>query len=72
VKWPVGTRKWEGTIQCLRNNGQRFTARVVITPRRDAQGRPLGLRLISKDISEEIRLTEEPRRLKEKYAVTVA
>ena len=51
--------KWEGTIQRLRKNGQRFTARVVITPRRDASGRPAGFLLISKDISDEIRLTEE-------------
>src|SRR5436309_15946227 len=27
--------KWEGTLQRMRKNGQRFTARVVITPRRD-------------------------------------
>jgi PAS domain S-box-containing protein len=51
--------KWEGTIVRVRKNGQRFTARVVITPRRDARGRPVGFLLISKDVSEEIRLTEE-------------
>ena len=51
--------KWEGTINRLRKNGQQFTARVVITPRRDASGRPIGFLLISKDISDEIRLTEE-------------
>src|SRR5579863_5275099 len=51
--------KWEGTIHRLRKNGQRFTARVVITPRRDPSGRPAGFLLISKDISDEIRLTEE-------------
>src|ERR1700704_5364681 len=34
--------KWEGTLQRLRKNGQRFTARVVITPRRDAAGRAIG------------------------------
>src|SRR6185503_6017707 len=51
--------KWEGTLQRLRKNGQRFTARVVITPRRDASGRAIGFLLISKDISDEIRLTEE-------------
>src|SRR6185295_10881335 len=37
----------------------RFTARVVITPRRDSSGRAIGFLLISKDISDEIRLTEE-------------
>jgi PAS domain S-box-containing protein len=51
--------KWEGTLNRLRKNGDRFTARVVITPRRDAHGRAIGFLLISKDISEEIRLTEE-------------
>jgi len=51
--------KWEGTINRLRKNGQHFTARVVITPRRDASGRAIGYLLISKDISAEIRLTEE-------------
>ena len=51
--------KWEGTLGRHRKNGQRFTARVVITPRRDPTGKPIGFLLISKDISEEIRLTEE-------------
>src|SRR5690349_2786410 len=53
--------KWEGTLQRVRKNGQRFTARVVITPRRDSKGKPIGFLLISKDISDEIRLTEELR-----------
>jgi PAS domain S-box-containing protein len=53
--------KWEGTLMRLRKNGKRFTARVVITPRRDATGRAIGFLLISKDISDEIRLTEELR-----------
>jgi PAS domain S-box-containing protein len=53
--------KWEGTINRIRKNGARFTARVVITPRRDASGRPAGFLLISKDVSDEIRLTEELR-----------
>ncbi|MBI4832128.1 MAG: PAS domain S-box protein [Candidatus Lindowbacteria bacterium] len=51
--------KWEGTLTRVRKNGQQFTARVVITPRRDSAGRPLGFLLISKDISDEIRLTEQ-------------
>ncbi|MDD5544975.1 MAG: PAS domain S-box protein [Acidobacteriia bacterium] len=51
--------KWEGTIQRRRKNGEEFTARVVITPRRNANGKPIGFLLISKDISDEIRLTEE-------------
>ena len=51
--------KWEGTISRVRKSGERFTARVVITPRRDSTGTPIGFLLISKDISDEIRLTEE-------------
>ncbi len=53
--------KWEGTIQRVRKDGQQFTARVVITPRRDALGNSIGFLLISKDISEEIRLVEQLR-----------
>ena len=53
--------KWEGTLTRVRNDGSRFTARVVITPRRDSGGRAIGFLLISKDISDEIRLTEELR-----------
>ena len=51
--------KWEGTFKRVRKNGERFTARVVVTPRRDAGGKPIGYLLISKDISDEIRLTGE-------------
>lgn len=51
--------KWEGTIRRRRKNGQEFTARVVITPRLDSSRKAIGFLLISKDISDEIRLTEE-------------
>ena len=53
--------KWEGTIGRRRKDGSRFTARLVITPRRDTSGKPVGFLLISKDISDEIRLTEQLR-----------
>ncbi len=53
--------KWEGVIGRVRKDGKRITARVVITPRRDASGRPVGFLLISKNVSDEIRLTEELR-----------
>ena len=53
--------KWEGTIERVRKNGDKFTARVVITPRRDSAGNAVGFLLISKDISDEIRLTDEVR-----------
>ena len=51
--------KWEGTIHRRRKNGEQFTARVVITPRLDSARKAIGFLLISKDISDEIRLTEE-------------
>ena len=49
----------EGTIRRRRGNGEQFTARVVITPRLDSSRKAIGFLLISKDISDEIRLTEE-------------
>ena len=51
--------KWEGTLRRQRKNGEQFTARVVITPRMDSSRKAIGFLLISKDISDEIRLTEE-------------
>jgi PAS domain S-box-containing protein len=55
--------KWEGTLSRKRKNGDQFTARLVITPRRDPSGKPTGFLLISKDISDEIRLTQYARSL---------
>ncbi len=55
--------KWEGTLTRQRKNGEKFTARVVITPRRDSSGTPIGFLLMSKDISGEIRLTQYARSL---------
>lgn len=54
--------KWEGTLSRLRKNGELFTAHAIVTPRRDAQGQVTGFLLISKDISEEMRLGAEQRR----------
>ena len=55
--------KWEGTLTRRRKNGDQFTARLVITPRSDPSGKPIGFLLISKDISDEIRLTQYARSL---------
>ena len=55
--------KWEGTINRRRKNGEVFTARLVITPRRDASGKPVGFLLISKDISAEIQMSQYARSL---------
>lgn len=55
--------KWEGTLTRQRRNGEQFTARMVITPRHDASGNAVGFLVISKDVSEEIRLTGYARSL---------
>jgi len=49
--------KFEGTISSRRKDGTNFTARVVLTPRRDEKGDPIGFLLISRDVSDEMRLT---------------
>ncbi len=61
--------KWEGKVKRRRKNGQSFIARVVVTPRRDGGGRAVGFLLISKDISDEIRLAKLEREVaKRKWA----
>jgi PAS domain S-box-containing protein len=52
--------KWEGTIARRRKNGEQFTARLVMTPRFDAGGSPVGFLLMSKDITNEIRWPNMP------------
>jgi diguanylate cyclase (GGDEF)-like protein/PAS domain S-box-containing protein len=51
--------KWEGTLRRVRKNGEEFLARVVVTPRMNSSGKAVGILLISKDISEEIRMTKQ-------------
>jgi PAS domain S-box-containing protein len=51
--------KWEGTVTGARRDGSRLIARVVLTPRPNRDGEPIGFLLISKDITDDIRLTEE-------------
>src|SRR5438034_5031881 len=55
---------WEGTIARRRGDGSQFMARVVVTPRRDASGRPVGFLLMSKDVSHEMAFTEDLRKAK--------
>ncbi len=55
--------KFEGTVSRRRKNGEQFTARLVITPRLDVSGKPIGFLLISKDISNEIRMAQYARSL---------
>jgi PAS domain S-box-containing protein len=53
--------KWEGVIGRVRKDGKCITARVVMMPRRDAAGGPVGFLLISRSVLDEIHLTEELR-----------
>ena len=52
----LDTGKFEGTVVRMRKNGTTFTARAVLTPRRDNKGDAVGLLIISRDVSDEIRL----------------
>jgi PAS domain S-box-containing protein len=51
--------KFEGLVVRRRKDGTTFTARVVMTPRRGADGVPRGFILRSNDISDETRLNQE-------------
>jgi len=55
--------KFEGTITRRRRNGERFTERVVNTLRHDRARRAIGFLLISRDISDEIRMSQYARSL---------
>ncbi len=59
------TGKAEGVFERVRKSGQRFTASVAVTLRRDASGVPIGYLLISKDITEQKTLEEQLRRKNE-------
>jgi PAS domain S-box-containing protein len=54
----LDTGKFESTVARRRKNGTTFTARVTLTPRRDAKGSAIGFLIISKDISDELRLSQ--------------
>jgi PAS domain S-box-containing protein len=50
---------WEGAVTRVRKDGSRFTARVVLTPRLDASGTPVGFLVMSTDVSQQLRLMAE-------------
>jgi protein-histidine pros-kinase len=54
--------KWEGTVERMRKDGSEFMARVVMTLRRNGDGQPDGFLLISRDVTEELRLIAELER----------
>ena len=57
--------KAEGVFERRRKSGERFTAAVSMTLRRDAAGAPVGYLMISKDITEQKRLEEQVQRKNE-------
>ncbi len=57
----------EGEFERVRKDGSRFTASVVVTRRDDALGHPIGLLVMSNDISEK-KLAEEQLRSAAQYA----
>jgi PAS domain S-box-containing protein len=61
----LDTGKAEGVFDRVRKNGDRFTASIAVTLRRDVEGRPIGYVLISKDITEQQQLEEQLRRKNE-------
>jgi PAS domain S-box-containing protein len=61
----VRTGKAEGVFERVSKNGERFTASVAMTLRRDNDQSPVGFILISKDITDQKRLEEQLRRKNE-------
>lgn len=53
--------RWIGTIQRQRKSGETFSASVTVTPRKNSAGELVGYLVISKDISNEVRLTDDLR-----------
>ncbi len=82
------TGKEEGVLESVRKNGERFTASLALTLRKDAEGKPVGYLLISKDITdqkreevlvsknieliEQNRLTQEANRLKSEFLANMS
>ena len=53
--------KWEGIVGRLRKDGQRQPMRLVLTPRWAGDGQPVGFLLISKDVVDEVLLTQHKK-----------
>jgi PAS domain S-box-containing protein len=51
--------KWEGTLTRVKKDNERFSARVVVTPRLNTRGQPIGFLIVSKDITNELQLVGE-------------
>ncbi len=82
------TGKEEGVLESVRKNGERFTASLALTLRKDSTGKPVGYLLISKDITdqkreevlvsknveliEQNRLAQEANRLKSEFLANMS
>jgi PAS domain S-box-containing protein len=62
-----GEGKWEGSIRQVRRDGTLFLGRVVVTPRYNSAGQPVGFLTLSKDISEEMWLATERKQAEERF-----
>jgi PAS domain S-box-containing protein len=62
----LATGKWEGELTSVRKDGTRFSAHATMTLRRDAEGRPIGFTMVSRDLTESQRLERELRKSGEK------
>jgi len=59
------TGKWEGELARVRKDGSRFTAHVTMTLRHDPDGTPVGITMISRDLTEAQRIERELRESQE-------
>jgi PAS domain S-box-containing protein len=59
------TGKWEGVLRRVRKNGEQFSAHVTMTLRRDPAGAPVGITMISRDLTESERIERELRESQE-------
>ena len=62
TKQALDDGEWEGTVAGRRKDGTMFSARLVVTPRRGKDGKPLGFLLMSSDATDEVRLAAELER----------
>lgn len=58
LKQAAHAQKWEGVITQVRKDRQHFPSCMVITARQDQNGKVVGLLVIAKDISNDVRLEE--------------
>jgi PAS domain S-box-containing protein len=62
MKQAVEAGTWKGSVERVHKNGATFTARVVMTPRRNEDGEPIGFLIVGSDITEEVTLALELER----------